>query len=68
MTHFRGTESLISGSVGQERNGKCVVVYLVLDKYYEMLSSLHMARTSSYNLASIHMSQKCVKNLHKLHE
>jgi len=48
MTHVRSTKSLISGFTGPERNGKCVFVCVILEKYYERLIFLYMAKTSPY--------------------
>lgn len=58
MTHTMCTESLVSDS---ERDGKCLFGYLVLDKYYEKLISLHMESISPSYQLEFHRCQKYVK-------
>lgn len=60
MTHIRCNESLMPGSAGPEKNGKCVFIYVVVDKDYERLMSLNMASTSPCYSLVFHRSQKYV--------
>lgn len=60
MAHIKCSKSFMSGSAGPERNGKCIFVYVVVDKYYERLMSLNMASTCPCYSLAFHRSQNYV--------